>query len=72
MGNQIVAVIIPCIVAIITTVWFFIGGVIDLRKMFQALKSRPEDDLDNGLVEGRVSLSDRKKFEQIESGNSKN
>ncbi len=66
------AITIPCMVAIITTVWFFIGGVIDLRKMFQALKDRPEDDLDNGLVEGNVSISDRKKFEQLESEKSNN
>lgn len=58
---------IPCCVAVVTTVWFFIGGIIDLRKMFRDLKKRQIDELDNGIVSGHVSLSDRKKFEEIEN-----
>ena len=57
---------IPGVVAVITTVWFFIGGVVDLRRMLRDLKNRQIDDLDNGVVSGHVSLSDKKKFEEIE------
>lgn len=59
------AMIIPGIIAIISTFWFLIGGIIDLRKMFRDLKNRTIDDLDNGVVCGHVSLSDKKVFDQI-------
>ncbi len=67
-GNYylICSLMIPFVVAIVTTVWFFIGGVVDLRRMFRDLKNRNVDDLDNGMVSGHVSLSDQKKFEQID------
>ena len=59
--------IIPGIVAAITTVWFTFGGVKDMIRLFRDLKNRKEvDDLDNGRVEGNVSLSDKKAFEAIE------
>ena len=57
---------IPCAVAVITTVWFFIGGIIDLKRMLYDLEHREIDDLDNGVVSGHVSLSDKKKFEKLE------
>lgn len=60
------ALIIPSVVAAVTTVWFFIGGVVDLRHMFRDLKKQNVDELDNGVVSGHVSLSDKKKFEEIE------
>jgi transcription antitermination factor NusG len=59
------SLMIPGVIAVVTTVWFFIGGVVDLRRMFRDLKNRQTDDLDNGMVSGNVSLSDKKKFEAI-------
>lgn len=59
------SLMIPGAVAVVTTVWFFIGGVVDLRRMFRDLKNRQTDDLDNGVVSGHVSLSDVKRFEAI-------
>ena len=59
--------LVPMVLAVITTVWFFIGGVIDLRRMFRDLKQRQVDDLDNGMVSGHISLSDRKKFEALDN-----
>lgn len=61
------SLILPSCIAVITTIWFFTGGVIDLRNMFRDLKKRQIDDLDNGLVSGNVSLSDQKAFEQIQN-----
>lgn len=58
--------VLPSIIAIVTTIWFFIGGIVDLRKMFRDLKKRKVDSLDNGLVSGNVSLSDQKAFEQLQ------
>lgn len=61
------SLLIPCAIAIVTTVWFFIGGVIDLRRMFRDLKNRQVDNDDNGVVSGHVSLSDKKKFDKIDN-----
>ena len=63
---------IPMVVAVISTIWFFIGGVIDLRRMFRDLKNRQVDELDNGMVSGHVSLSDKKRFEELEKKDKKN
>ena len=57
---------IPFVVAVISTVWFFIGGLIDLRRMFRDLKNGKVDDLDNGVVSGHVSLNDKKRFDEID------
>ena len=60
--------IIPCIVACITTVWFGVGGVIGLRQLFRDLRARREtNDLDDGRVEGNVSLADKMELEAIDS-----
>ena len=59
--------IIPGIVAVFTTVWFTFGGVRDMFRLFRDLKARSElDILDDGRVEGNVSLADKKAFEEIE------
>ncbi len=54
--------VIPLILALVSMIWFTIGGVIDLRKMFHDLKNRQVDALDNGMVEDGVSLADKVKF----------
>ena len=63
--------IVPLPIAIVTTVWFFIGGVIDLRRLFIDLAKRKEDYLDNGMVEGNVSLSDKAAVAKVEAEASK-
>jgi len=32
------------------TIWFAVGGAVDIRKMFRHLKTQKRDDLDNGMV----------------------
>ena len=61
--------IVPLPIAIVTTVWFFVGGVIDLRRLFIDLAKRKEDYLDNGMVEGNVSLADKAKVAKVEAEN---
>ena len=46
----ITSLLIPGIVGIISTVWFLIGGIHDLRQLFIDLGNRVEDPDDNGQV----------------------
>ena len=55
------SLLVPIGIAAVATVWFFIGGVRDLRRLFHDLESRRHvNELDDGRVEGHVSLADRK------------
>ena len=62
----IVYLTVPSIMAAITAVWFSICGVIDLRQMFRDLDARQVNHLDNGVVEGNVSLADKAALEAID------
>ena len=42
---------VPFAVGLVTTVWFFIGGMIDLRHLFRDLEARKRDYSDDGRVE---------------------
>ena len=64
----IVQLLIPGIVALISTFWFGIGGVIDFIALFRDLKARKEiNDLDNGQVDGNMSLADKARLEAIDA-----
>ena len=62
----IVFLIVPGIVAAFTAVWFGIGGAIDLYQMFRDLEKRTINVLDNGRVEGRMSLADKAQLEAVD------
>ncbi|MDD5727665.1 MAG: hypothetical protein PHV59_03790 [Victivallales bacterium] len=68
----IVYLMVPGAMAVISTVWFGIGGIIDLRRLFRDLKVRVDNPLDDGWVEGHVSLADKAEFEHLEHKMSKN
>ncbi|MBC2595881.1 sodium:panthothenate symporter [Ruficoccus amylovorans] len=53
---------VTAILGIISTVWFLIGGIVDIRKLFRDLAARVDDPLDNGMVEGHVSIADKAAF----------
>ena len=55
--------LIPCIIAAITAVWFGIGGFVNLIQLFRDLKQRVINPLDNGRVEGNMSLADKAQLE---------
>jgi magnesium-transporting ATPase (P-type) len=62
-------VVVGIIVGLISTVWFMWGGIRDLKRLFADLKQRVENPLDDGWVEGQVSLVDRDKVAEQEKAN---
>ena len=63
---MIIVLIVPAIMAAITSVWFGIGGVVDLVRLFRDLKTRIVNPLDDGRVEGNMSLADKAQLEAID------
>ena len=61
--------IISGIVGAISTVWFTIGGTLDLRRLFRDLAKREANALDDGRVEGHVSADDTAQTAQAEPAN---
>jgi len=57
---------VPVVLAAITTVWFGIGGVIDLRRLFRDLRNRVVNPLDDGRVEDSMSLVDKAELEAVD------
>jgi hypothetical protein len=55
----VVNIVMAAIVAVISTVWFMAGGIIDMRRLFKDLAKRVDNPLDDGRVEGHVSLVDK-------------
>lgn len=60
-------ILIPGPIGAVTTVWFVIGGIIDLKRMFKDLKERKQNYLDNGQVQGQVSLADAEAVRKAEN-----
>ena len=51
-------VILPFLIGIMTTVWFTIGGVRDLKVFFRRLREERVDDRDDGTVVGHHNLDE--------------
>ena len=69
----ITALIVPGILSVITTFWFGIGGIKDMIRLFRDLKARTVVNvLDDGRVEGHVSLADKVEFEEADRKRSQN
>ena len=59
--------VIPGIAALVSAVWFGVGAVIDLKRLFRDLANRKANPLDNGMVDGHVSVAEKQIIEKIES-----
>ena len=66
----VVFLLVPGVMAAITAVWFGIGGGIDLMKMFRDLEKRVINPLDDGRVEGQMSLADKAQLEAVDQADS--
>ncbi len=60
------SIVVPGVIGVVSTVWFTIGGTIDLRALFRDLKSKEENALDDGRVIGNVSASDLSQINKID------
>ena len=58
----VITLAVPFVLGIGTTVWFTIGTIMDIRRLFRDLENRTRDALDTGMVDGHVSLSDKAAF----------
>jgi hypothetical protein len=54
----ITGIIVPCIIAVITLVWFGIGGLVDMRDFFRSLRTMTRDARDDGRVVDHQNLAD--------------
>ncbi len=62
----IVSLVVPGCVAAISTIWFTIGGAMDLFRLFRDLKLRVDNPLDDGRVEGHMSVVDKIALEEVD------
>ena len=61
------SMLVPGFVTVVVTFWFGIGSVIDMRQLFIDLKNRKINFLDNGQVEGNMSLADKAELEALDA-----
>lgn len=63
----IVQIVVPGVMAVITTIWFGIGGTKNLIDLFRTLEHRTTvNHLDNGTVDGNMSLADKAQLEAVD------
>lgn len=60
--------IVVGIIGIVSTVWFTIGGVWDLNRLFKRLEAKETNVLDDGRVIGHVSADDLEMVEELDKG----
>jgi hypothetical protein len=65
----ITTIVTALIIGSVSSVWFLIGGIIDSRRLFRDLEKRIANPLDDGRVEGHVSLSDKARFKELDKQN---
>ena len=63
----IVQLVVPGCMAFVSTFWFGYGGIKDLIQLFRDLETRTVNHLDNGTVDGHVSLADKAELEALDA-----
>ena len=61
------SMLVPGAITVIVTFWFGIGSVRDMIQLFRDLKTRKINFLDNGQVEGSMSLADKAELEALDA-----
>ena len=56
--NFIIYIVVATLIGAVSTVWFFIGTILDLKKMFSRLVSRQRNEKDDGRVIGHVNADE--------------
>ena len=59
-------IVVTAAVGVVTTIWFAIGGIWDLRRLFKRLAAKEANVLDDGRVVGHVSAADVALVENVE------
>lgn len=60
---------LTAVVGAVSTVWFTIGGTLDLRRLFQRLKILEVNKLDDGRVIGHMNADDYAAAQLAKEGN---
>ena len=63
----ITSLVVPGCITVIVTFWFGIGSVKDMIQLFRDLKTRKINFLDDGRVEGNMSLADKAELEALDA-----
>ncbi|HCG24937.1 MAG TPA: sodium:panthothenate symporter [Lentisphaeria bacterium] len=58
-----ISIAVAGVVGVASTVWFLWGGIADTIALFRDLSKRKDNPLDNGMVEGHLSLADKAELE---------
>ena len=58
--------VLAVVIGLVSTVWFTIGGVVDLRRLFKHLAEEKQNVLDDGRVVGHVSADDVALVERVD------
>ena len=61
------SLVVPGCITVIVTFWFGIGSVKDMIQLFRDLKTRKINFLDDGRVEGNMSLADKAELEALDA-----
>lgn len=64
------SIVVSLVIGIVSTFWFVPLGIRDMRQMFRDLKLRVNNPLDDGRVEGNISLADQLQFQNKEENTS--
>ncbi|MDD2706879.1 MAG: sodium:panthothenate symporter [Verrucomicrobiae bacterium] len=58
--------IVAGLIGVVSSIWFTIGGAVDLRRLFRDLKQKEVNVLDDGRVIGHVSATDVAMVEKVD------